>query len=463
MHGDLSRLLDASTLWFEIPLLLSAAPNLIWLLLSKRPWPLWLRIVPWVSALAAGAGLLIEGCRWQILPMAVLLAWLLALDTFFFKSTNQYPRAIGCVGLTALGMTIVLYFGQIAIPLPATTGSFAIGTTVLHLTDSGRRENLDPGNHGPRELMIQIWYPVDDSVSGRAKGRVSDFVESWFEREREHSIIDAPISLARTTYPVLIFCPSWHGQRGQNFFQVAELVTQGFIVVGIDHPYGSAVTVFTDGRVARARLVPFQDLSSEQTLQDSNDYIDRQLRVRVGDVEFVVAQLEKYNSTKSKNLLSGRLDLSRLGIFGYSFGGAVAAQACWQDKRFKAGIDLDGSIFGEVANDGVRQPFLFLFETTEPPGAAELGSGNLQKRLKAQLDARDIRIARQSVAKYGSVLTGVAGTRHANFTDPPAFPAIGYYLRDTGRLNVRQGLQIINAFTVAFFEKYFDPPVPATR
>jgi dienelactone hydrolase len=209
--------------------------------------------------------------------------------------------------------------------------------------------------------------------------------------------------------------------------------------------------------------VPFQDLSSEQTLQDSNDYIDRQLRVRVGDVEFVVAQLEKYNSTKSKNLFSGRLDLNRLGIFGYSFGGAVAAQACWQDKRFKAGIDLDGSIFGEVANDGVRQPFLFLFETTEPPGAAELGSGNLQKRLKAALDARDIRIARQSVAKYGSLLTGIAGTRHANFTDPPAFPAIGYYLRDSGRLSVRQGLQIINAFTVAFFEKYLDPTVPATR
>ena len=456
MHGALSRLMDASVLWFEIPLLLSPVPNLVWLLLSKRPWPFWLRVLPWISAVAAVGELLIEGFRWHMVPMGLLLAWLLALDTVLFKSTPRFPRVLASVGFIALLATLVLYFGLPVKSLPDATGPFAVGTTVLHLTDFGRREILDAGNHGPRELMIQIWYPVNPAANRSPTAHPVDAVRSWFDYGKARERFDAPISNAQSSYPVLIFCPSWHGQRAQNFFQVRELVSHGFIVVGIDHPYGSAVTTFPDGRVARAQLTPFEDLSSEQTLQASIAYIEKQLRVRVDDVEFVVAELEKDDLGNGSNLLSGRFDLSRLGIFGYSFGGCVTAQACWLDRRFKAGLDLDGSIFGEVANDGVRQPFLFLFETSEPPGPGELQSANLQTRLQAELNARDIRIARQSVAKYGSFLTGVDGTRHVNFTDPPATPTIGYYLSDTGSVDIQRGLQIINAHTLAFFEKYLN-------
>jgi dienelactone hydrolase len=463
MHGALSRLMDVSVLWFEIPLLLSPVPNLVWLLLSKRPWPFWLRVVPWLSALAAVGELLIEGFRWHMAPLAVLLAWLLALDTFFFKSTTRSPRALASVGLIALLASAVLYFGLPAKSLPEATGPFAVGTTVLHLTDIGRRETLDAGNHGPRELMIQIWYPVNPAANRSPTAPAIDAVRSWLDHGKARERFDAPISNAQSSYPVLIFCPSWHGQRGQNFFQVRELVSHGFIVVGIDHPYGSAVTTFPGGRVARAQLLPFEDLSSEQALQASIAYIEKQLQVRVKDVEFVVAELEKDDLGNGSNLLSGHFDLSRLGIFGYSFGGCVTAQACWLDKRFKAGLDLDGSIFGEVANDGVRQPFLFLFETSEPPGPGELRSANLQTRLQAELNARDIRIARQSVAKYGSFLTGVDGTRHVNFTDPPTTPTIGYYLSDTGSIDIRRGLQIINARTLAFFEKYLNHAAPPTE
>ena len=452
MRGLLSQLLDAPAVWLEISVLLTAAPGLIWLLLKERPWPLSLRIIPLLSAFGAAAGLMIEGYRWQMVALAVLAAWLLVLDAFSIRSTIPCRRTLACVGLITLFITIVLYLGLPEISLPDATGSFAIGTLAVHLVDWSRRESLEQGNHGPRELMIQIWYPADPFLNRSPNG----FSASLVERGGGKAIIGAPISFARSSYPVLIFSPSWHGERGQNFFQVRELVSHGFVVVGIDHPYGSALTTFPDGRVARAQLVPFQDLSSEKALQRSNNYIEKQLRVRVEDVEFVVAQLEEGRLEEDSNLLSRRLDLNRLGIFGYSFGGAVAAQACWRDKRFKAGIDLDGSIFGEVAEAGVRQPFLFLFEKSKPPARDELASRNPEWRRQAQLDARDIRLVRQSLAKHGGFLIGISGTGHSNFTDPPASPTIRYYLLDTGGINVDRGLRIINAYTLAFFEKYLN-------
>src|SRR5207249_12323590 len=57
---------------------------------------------------------------------------------------------------------------------------------------------------------------------------------------------------------------------------------------------------------------------------------------------------------------TGRLDMSRVGVFGHSLGGATAAQFCHDDSRCKAGIDVDGAPLGSVIRDGIPRPFMFL-------------------------------------------------------------------------------------------------------
>jgi predicted dienelactone hydrolase len=52
--------------------------------------------------------------------------------------------------------------------------------------------------------------------------------------------------------------------------------------------------------------------------------------------------------------------MTRVGVFGHSFGGATAAQFCHEDSRCKAGIDMDGQPFGSVIQAGLHQPFMFL-------------------------------------------------------------------------------------------------------
>ena len=45
-------------------------------------------------------------------------------------------------------------------------------------------------------------------------------------------------------------------------------------------------------------------------------------------------------------------------MFGHSLGGATAAAAMLADPRIRAGVDMDGTILGKVAKQGVARPFL---------------------------------------------------------------------------------------------------------
>lgn len=433
----------------EIGLVLTLAPALIALSRGLRWWPTWLRVVVVIGAIGIGLECIVEKPRWPLIPAVILSGELVFICALTVFRPIPLPRTFGVVGWTAFWAGIAVYLLVPAFALPKPNGSYPVGTVVMHLVDHGRREALGGDNNNWRELMVQVWYPAQ-----RSKSRGPVGFQVWPRKAR--GVIDAPLSPAEPRYPVLIFSPSWHGQRGQNLFQVEELASRGFIVVGIDHPYSSAVTVFPGGRVARARLVPFWDFSSDQALQASIEYIERVLSVRVQDVEFLVAELERLSQRGSGSMLSERLDLSRLGILGYSFGGAVAAQVCWLDKRFKAGMDMDGTLYGAAADAGVSQPFMFLVESTKAPTVPDVSALSPEKRRFVALEERDFYEQRNSMERHGGYWLGITGTQHINFTDPPVAPTVGYYLLEAGTIAPVRALRTINAYTVAFFEKHLN-------
>jgi hypothetical protein len=450
------KLLEIPALWFEILLALSCIPGLFWLSIGCRRLPRWLRILTLLSLFGGCAELLIEGYRWQMAPIGIVFVSLVALNSVYLRHRITYHRLLA--GLASIALFIGVALQTILPPIgkSSPTGTFAVGMTVLHLIDGDRPESLNPTVHGPRELMVEIWYPANRSAQPRNSKRWLERVERFFGLPSEKYIRDATVSKAQSSYPVLIFSPSWHGQRGQNTFQVEELVSHGFVVVGIDHSYSSAITVFPDGRIARAQLLEWVDLSSDETLRASFRYDEKVLRVRVQDVEFVVEELEKLSSPSSSDKFSGRLDFNRLGIFGYSFGGAVAAQSCWLDHKFKAGLDLDGTMFGEVAEAGVHQPFAFLVESTNSLTVTQLTVRDPEKRRYAWLNERDFYEQRNSTYKHGGYWLGIRGTQHVNFTDPPTIPTLGYYVDGAGTIKPSRAMHIINAYTLAFFEKHLN-------
>ena len=69
---------------------------------------------------------------------------------------------------------------------------------------------------------------------------------------------------------------------------------------------------------------------------------------------FAIDYLEKINNDPGNTFFKS--NLAQLGIFGFSFGGAVSANTLVFDKRVKAGVNLDGFYYGENYAKGFEQP-----------------------------------------------------------------------------------------------------------
>jgi hypothetical protein len=251
----------------------------------------------------------------------------------------------------------------------------------------------------------------------------------------------------------LIFSPSWAGRRDQNTIQVEEFASHGYVVVGIDHPYGTKLTVFPDGRAMESTLGEWMDFSSDESMRKSTENAERQLQIRTADVRFVLDALERLDQCDSGGLFTGRLDTSRAGVFGHSFGGAVAAEACHLDSRFRAGVNLDGCLFGESAKEGIEQPFLTMSDDS-PLAATWLAatpSGPRRRRLMfLEQDVQDIR---RSINRYGGYWLSIGGASHQNYCDSPFFTPFRR-LSGAGSIDRRRAIRIVNDYALAFFGQY---------
>ena len=297
--------------------------------------PAWARVAPAVVFLLMVLQIAVEGARWPLGPAYLATAWLFLACVWPRAPLPTAGRwtavcGIGLLAAAAVAGTVLPVF-----QLPQPTGAFPIGTVTLHLIDSARQETQSrrPGEH--RELMIQIWYPAERSGPGQAYRTRAEtsLVKEHLALVRTHAATGAAVATAQPRYPVVIFSPSWTGRRNQNTVQAEELASHGFIVVGIDHPYATEWTVFPDGRIVATTLGEFLDCSTDETFAAGEGVAEEQLRIRVADVRFVIDELERLDRSDPGGRFTGRIDASRVGVFGHSFGGAVAAEACRDDPR----------------------------------------------------------------------------------------------------------------------------------
>lgn len=466
-----------------LELMLSAANLLAFIsLILPLPHELrWMRYAAVVAVLIALVQAVIEGPRWQMIPAYAwaaifFLIWLVGMLTPNGLHVNRFIAGIG-IGLGALGMLAAISL-PIVLPIfhfPKPTGPYAIGTLTYHWVDASRPElfTADPDDH--RELMVQVWYPTENEPSAPrapyiedadvvtpALGRLIHFPEflfTHFKYVRTNAVESAPVAEDQSSYPILIYLSGLDGFRAVNTFQIEELVSQGYIVVGLDQPGAVAMVRFPDGRqisgLPKDDIQPLIDQSIEP-VDPAPTLLGKAMPEGIlpyfgADVPFALDQLAALNQSDPNNILTGRLDLEHAGIFGVSLGGGGAAEACLNEPRLKACLIMEMSMPADVIKAGLKQPAMWITRDVKTMRLERERAGGWSEKAIAQ-HQRTMRAVYESLPGDGYFLS-IPGMFHLNLTDFPYWLPISSQLGLTGTIKGQRIFDMINAYSVAFFDQ----------
>ncbi|GAB2863988.1 alpha/beta hydrolase family protein [Lentzea nigeriaca] len=244
---------------------------------------------------------------------------------------------------------------------PQLTGPFPVGTFDAHLTDSTRADPFQPAKN--RELMVTVSYPARRTGTqapwlGRGLAQAIDPIISspdyldipagsvdWSGTLRQ-ARVDAPAVPGR--WPVVLFSPGLQTPREFYAGAADDLASRGYVVVTVSHTHESAAVEFPGNRIEWGLV---RD-GKPETMKKAID-------ARVADMRFVLTELPR---------LHRWVDMDRVGIAGHSYGGYTAGETMVNDRRFDAGINIDGAMEhtgdggtyapGKVVKNGLDRPFL---------------------------------------------------------------------------------------------------------
>lgn len=236
-----------------------------------------------------------------------------------------------------------------ALSLPAPTGPYRVGTIALPVRDPSRGV----------DTMVQLFYPTL-----ARDGRPAPYLPPKTTRLTA-SALHVPKTLVATivthvfssappapgAHPIVLFSPGLTELRSDATALAAELASRGYVVAAVDHPYESAFVELPGGRVIRGRFIDSPDPATTDKRRAAA------VRARIGDIAAVLRALPGIDR---RGLLADHLDLARLGMFGFSLGGATTDEAMHAFAEIKAGVDLDGSLYGRSLTAPLERPFLFL-------------------------------------------------------------------------------------------------------
>jgi len=303
---------------------------------------------------------------------------------------------------------------------------------------------LEDGARG-RRLPVTIFYPAAPSAAGAAAA--SEPIEALIMDEarrqtfadlltaapegcptrRVHSAADAPMADATSPWPLVVYshCFQCLGVSGATI--AVHLASRGIIVAMPDH--------------------------TDDTLFDKLDGAESQLgdaflQVRAADLSAVIDRLL---SAEAPELLRDRVDASRIGVMGHSFGAVTTGRLLQLEDRVVAGLafaaPMENPLFPSVHMAEIHRPVMWVV-AGEDNSIMEIGNLILRTNFEA--------------ANLPAWKVEVADAGHWSFSDlcglVDAFaPGCGEGSRQTrpgepfSYLPVADGLEIGRRYAAAFF------------
>ncbi|WP_159439196.1 alpha/beta hydrolase family protein [Algoriphagus halophilus] len=332
------------------------------------------------------------------------------------KSTIK-NKALSIIGVLVLLMFSLSIMAFKSAKIPAPSGDYSVGSVEL--------EFQDPNREG-RKLKVILFYPAaeihqetipyhpyPDSLEKDLKSLYG--IPKILIKKLSRSTIPTK-NLAKpqksdSGFPLLLFSHGFNGSRFQNSFLLPDLASHGYVVASIEHTGSAAGTVFED--LSIGGLTPFDSVTQNEP------YSDREILKWSDDQIFVLNQLEKLTN-ESLVPFPLMINFKKIGVFGHSFGGATSANTLIRDKRFLAGINLDGFYFGKGHLEGFEQPFMEI--RADNPPAETMSEKDLKEWKMTQEEYHDFlfvewKLRLEGLARGGYESYVIEGANHMSFSD----------------------------------------------
>jgi len=372
-------------------------------------------------------------------------------------------------------------YSQVTPFIPKPTGTYFVGTKKLFFTDNSRNEKLTSKWGDKRQVQVKIWYPAD--VKGQTENLYLEDYSSeilWksynmfkvnisffdsLKNYKTYSYKNIPVSKKQANFPLIIFSQGFYFGLDDFYTNIMEnLASHGYIVASITHPYDQVITNTPEGnyltlnklRMFKAytewKQVEFMHAktpdptNTRKTNRILKAYLNgmkvfnQSLDIWTKDVQFVMDTLKSTSNNAVNDLFYQKIDFSKVGSLGQSFGGAVSGQLCFANSEIKAGINLDCFQFGDLYKHEMNKPFMLLQSDSYP--LWELGNQMIYTKTNPFYSIK------------------IKDARHFIFSDCCLFPVAESNTK-MGELvgppnNILENVNMINTLIIDFYNHYLN-------
>lgn len=394
--------------------------------------------------------LLVEGYRWQMVP-AYFTGFIFLLNSFIYKKGKPANKWVSVFGWTFVSLVqllaIFLPYALPVIQFPEPPGQHAVGIQTLHIQNTGRLEIMTRDSLDSREFMARLYYPAREGTGKRAKyipefPKVKDSFQKklgwpiplieYIELIEIHAYNNAVI--LEEEFPLIIYSHGLNNNYTEASARLSNLASKGYIVVAINHTYGSDFSVFPDGTIT--------SFKSMSRLGDPLEFVDstRTIRVEqwVNDIKTAIDYLKD-------SAFNSHIDFDHLGLIGFSNGGSAVTLASTTVPNVQAVVNLDGTPRGPLPDtSGIA--YLMMVSERQHYSDQQLNAWGISREfVTAPVDLKENRM-KKILQQSGGTWVRVLGSDHSNFIEYPLVSPLSSQLDIGGKVNSWDAYELINHF-----------------